>query len=69
MLARWIVFILGPTKVSLILPHSSTSIPWSASTAERACRSAPVEAIFPEDEVPEEWLGYTKINADHFEEG
>ncbi len=29
----------------------------------------PVEAIFPEDEVPEEWLGYTKINADYFKEG
>ena len=27
----------------------------------------PVEAIFPEDEVPDEWLEYTKINADHFE--
>ena len=29
----------------------------------------PVEAIFPEDEVPEEWLEYTKINADYFEQG
>jgi len=24
----------------------------------------PVEAIFPEDQVPEKWKNYTKINAD-----
>jgi ferredoxin len=24
----------------------------------------PVEAIFPEDKVPEEWTKYTQINAD-----
>ena len=29
----------------------------------------PVEAIFPEDEVPEEWLEYTKIKADYFGQG
>lgn len=32
-----------------------------------ACVPAcPVEAIFPEDEVPEKWKAYTKINADFF---
>jgi hypothetical protein len=25
-----------------------------------------VDAIFPEDEVPEQWRDYIKINADYF---
>ena len=30
-----------------------------------ACEpECPVEAIFPEDKVPEEWAHYTKLNAD-----
>ena len=32
-----------------------------------ACEPAcPVQAIFPEDLVPEKWTQYTKINADYF---
>lgn len=32
-----------------------------------ACEPAcPVQAIFPEDLVPEKWTKYTKINADYF---
>ncbi len=32
-----------------------------------ACQpECPVEAIFPEAEVPEKWQKYTKINADYF---
>jgi len=27
----------------------------------------PVEAIFPDDEVPEKWQQYTEINAKYFE--
>jgi ferredoxin len=26
----------------------------------------PVDAIFPEDEVPKEWVSFTKVNADYF---
>ena len=26
----------------------------------------PVDAIFPEDEVPEQWRNFIKINADYF---
>jgi ferredoxin len=29
----------------------------------------PVEAIFPEDRVPEEWAQYTQINVDKVNEG
>ena len=29
----------------------------------------PVDAIFPEDEVPLQWKGYVKENADFFEKG
>jgi len=25
-----------------------------------------VDAIFPEDEVPREWVSFTKVNADYF---
>ena len=28
----------------------------------------PVEAIYYEDDVPDQWAGYTQINADFFEE-
>ncbi len=28
----------------------------------------PVDAIFPEEEVPEKWQGWTQKNADYFEE-
>ncbi|MCU1246342.1 MAG: 4Fe-4S ferredoxin, iron-sulfur binding domain protein [Acidobacteria bacterium] len=32
-----------------------------------ACEPAcPVQAIFPEDLVPEKWTHFTKINADYF---
>ena len=32
-----------------------------------ACRpECPVEAIYPEDEVPEQWLPYIDINADFY---
>lgn len=32
-----------------------------------ACEPAcPVQAIFPEDEVPEKWEGYIKKNAEYF---
>lgn len=26
----------------------------------------PVDAIYPEDETPEEWVNFIKINADYF---
>jgi ferredoxin len=26
----------------------------------------PVDAIYPEDEVPQEWTSFIKINADYF---
>jgi ferredoxin len=29
----------------------------------------PVEAIFPEDRVPEEWAAYTQLNVDKVNEG
>ncbi len=32
-----------------------------------ACEpECPVNAIFPQDDVPVEWVQYTKINADYF---
>ena len=32
-----------------------------------ACVEAcPVDAIFPEDQLPTEWRHYAKINADHY---
>jgi NAD-dependent dihydropyrimidine dehydrogenase PreA subunit len=34
-----------------------------------ACEpECPVEAIFEEDDTPEEWISYIKINADYFED-
>jgi len=35
-----------------------------------ACVEAcPVDACFAEDQLPEEWTSYTKINADYFAQG
>jgi ferredoxin len=35
-----------------------------------ACVEAcPVDACFAEDQLPEEWANYTKINADYFTQG
>jgi len=32
-----------------------------------ACAAVcPVEAIFPEEDLPEQWQKYTQINADHY---
>ncbi len=36
----------------------------SASTAKPACPSVPVEAIFHEDNVPEEWKPFIELNAE-----
>lgn len=36
---------------------------------EACVPECPVEAIFHEDEVPEEWQSYTQLNADKAEEG
>jgi ferredoxin len=34
---------------------------------DNSCVEAcPVDAIFAEDQLPNEWLGYTKVNADHY---
>ena len=30
--------------------------------------ACPVDAIFPENEVPEKWRDYTRINADYFKD-
>jgi ferredoxin len=35
-----------------------------------ACEPAcPVEAIFRDDDLPEQWASYAKVNADHFAGG
>ena len=46
---------------------ASTSTPTSASTAAPARPVCPTEAIFYEDDVPEEWEDYTRANIDFFE--
>ena len=44
-----------------------TLIRKSALIAEPVSPECPVEAIFPEDEVPESWLGYIDINHKWYE--
>ncbi len=43
----------------------STSTPTSASTAAPAC---PVEAIYYEDDTPEQWKEYYKANVEFFDD-
>ena len=45
-----------------------TSTPTSAWTAAPASPSAPYEAIYYEDDVPEEWSEYVSANADFFDD-
>jgi ferredoxin len=49
-------FHLDPT---MLVINPETCIDCDACVPE-----CPVEAIFPEDKVPEEWAHYTQINAD-----
>jgi ferredoxin len=49
-------FHLDPT---MLVINPETCIDCDACVPE-----CPVEAIFPEDKVPEEWVHYTQINAD-----
>ena len=44
--------------------RSSTSTLTSASICEACVPECPVEAIFHEDNVPEEWAGFTELNAE-----
>lgn len=44
---------------TMLVIHPETCIDCDACVPE-----CPVEAIFPEDKVPEEWTHYTQINAE-----
>ena len=62
--------------------HASKNARWTASTRASACSIStptsaycgacepvcPVEAIYYEDDVPEQWKDYYKVNVDFFEE-
>jgi len=59
--ARWIASTptLHPTDQYFIDPNAGID----CGVCVDPC---PVDAIYPEDEVPEEWRGFIQINTDYF---
>ena len=41
--------------------------PDECTSCDACMPECPVDAIFPEDDVPEEWNDYTRINKEFFE--
>ena len=52
--------------VSWLTPAGNASDPEACIDCGLCVDECPVQAIFPQDDVPAEWRKYIQINADHF---
>ncbi|HEX8749362.1 MAG TPA: ferredoxin family protein, partial [Pyrinomonadaceae bacterium] len=58
-----------PTEAFHLDPVMLVINPETCIDCDACVPECPVEAIFPEDRVPEEWAQYTQINVDKVNEG